>query len=63
MPFSGAAGRRLAFAPRGRLIRVLTFTVVEDRITAVDLIGDPSRLRTLQLSTPPRKPFRENGFV
>jgi RNA polymerase sigma-70 factor (ECF subfamily) len=42
----------LAFAPRGRLMRVMTFTIVEDRIVAADLIGDPSRLRTLELSAP-----------
>lgn len=42
----------LAFAPRGRLMRVLTFTFVEDRIAAVEVIGDESRLRTLELSAP-----------
>ena len=47
---NGAPG--LAFAPRGRLIRVLTFTIANGRIAAVDLIGDPSRLRTLELSAP-----------
>lgn len=47
---NGAPG--LAFAPRGRLIRVLTFTIANGRIVAADLIGDPSRLRTLELSAP-----------
>ena len=43
----------LVFAPRGRLMRVLTFTIVGDRIVAADLIGDVSRLRSLGLSAPP----------
>jgi RNA polymerase sigma-70 factor (ECF subfamily) len=47
---NGAPG--LAFAPRGRLMRVLTFTIAGDRIVAADLIGDASRLRTLELSAP-----------
>jgi RNA polymerase sigma-70 factor (ECF subfamily) len=47
---NGAPG--LAFAPRGRLMRVMTFAIVEDRIVAADLIGDASRLRTLELSAP-----------
>ncbi|MDQ6635400.1 MAG: sigma-70 family RNA polymerase sigma factor [Gemmatimonadota bacterium] len=42
----------LAFAPRGRLMRVMTFTIVEDRIIAADLIGDAARLRSLELSAP-----------
>jgi RNA polymerase sigma-70 factor (ECF subfamily) len=42
----------LAFAPRGRLMRVMTFTIVGDRIVAADLIGDASHLRTLELSAP-----------
>jgi RNA polymerase sigma-70 factor (ECF subfamily) len=42
----------LVFAPRGRLVRVMTFTIVDDRIVAADLIGDPRRLRTLALSAP-----------
>jgi len=47
---NGAPG--LAFAPRGRLLRVMTFVIVEDRIVTADLIGDASRLRTLELSAP-----------
>ncbi|HET7189508.1 MAG TPA: sigma-70 family RNA polymerase sigma factor [Gemmatimonadaceae bacterium] len=46
----GAPG--LVFAPRGRLIRALRFEIVEDRIVAVDVIGDPERLRTLELTAP-----------
>jgi RNA polymerase sigma-70 factor (ECF subfamily) len=42
----------LVFAPRGRLKRVLLFAIVEDRIVAADLIGDPARLDTLELSAP-----------
>lgn len=46
----GAPG--LVFAPRGRLIRALRFEIVGDRIAAVEVIGDPARLRTLELSAP-----------
>ena len=42
----------LAFAPRGRLMRVMTFTFVDHRIVAADLIGDVARLRALELSAP-----------
>jgi RNA polymerase sigma-70 factor (ECF subfamily) len=42
----------LAFAPRGRLMRVMTFTIVDGRIVAADLIGDESQLRALELSAP-----------
>jgi RNA polymerase sigma factor (sigma-70 family) len=42
----------LVFAPRGRLMRVLTFTIVGDRIVAAELIADASRLQTLELSAP-----------
>lgn len=47
---NGAPG--LVFAPRGRLIRALRFDIVNDRIAAVEVIGDPERLRTLELSAP-----------
>ena len=47
---NGAPG--LVFAPRGRLIRALRFEIVDDRIAAVEVIGDPERLRTLELSAP-----------
>jgi len=36
-------------APRGRLFRVLRFTVVEGKIAAIEVIGDPERLRGLDL--------------
>ena len=42
----------LVFAPRGRLIRALRFEIAGDRIAAVEVIGDPERLRTLELSAP-----------
>lgn len=47
---NGAPG--LMLAPRGRLMRVLTFTIAGDRIVAAEVIGDPARLRTLELSVP-----------
>ena len=47
---NGAPG--LVFAPRGRLIRALRFEIVGKRIVGVDVIGDPERLRTLELSAP-----------
>lgn len=47
---NGAPG--LVFAPRGRLIRALRFEIVGERIVGVDVIGDPERLRTLELSAP-----------
>lgn len=47
---NGAPG--LVFAPRGRLVRALRFEIVGDRIGGVEVIGDPERLRTLELSVP-----------
>ncbi len=44
----GAPG--LVVAPRGRLLLVLRFTVDGGRITAIDLIGDPDRLRLVDLA-------------
>lgn len=37
-------------APRGRLFRVLTFTIVSGRITQIDVIGEPGRLGQLDLA-------------
>ena len=37
-------------APRGKLSRVLTFTFVRDKVTRVDVIGDPARLRELDIT-------------
>lgn len=39
----------LVIAPRGRLFRVLRLTIVGDRIAAMEVIGDPERLRALEL--------------
>ena len=54
---NGAPG--LVFAPRGRLMRVPTFTIIEDRIVAADLNDEPSRLQTLALSAPQLRTLRE----
>jgi len=37
-------------APRGRLFRVLAFTIVDGRIARVEVIGDPMRLRELDIA-------------
>ena len=39
----------LIVAPRGRLTRVLTFTFAEDKVTRMEVIGDPARLRELDV--------------
>jgi RNA polymerase sigma factor (sigma-70 family) len=44
----GAVG--LVIAPQGRLFRALRFTLAEGRITAIEVIGDPERLRHLDLA-------------
>ncbi|MGH9598595.1 MAG: sigma-70 family RNA polymerase sigma factor [Terracidiphilus sp.] len=38
------------FAPRGKLARVLRFTFAGDRIAAMEVIGTPERLRTLDIA-------------
>lgn len=40
----------LVVAPRGRLLRVLKFTITRGRIAEVDVIADPARLRRLDLA-------------
>ncbi|MFD9888028.1 sigma-70 family RNA polymerase sigma factor [Amycolatopsis sp. NPDC059027] len=40
----------LVVAPYGRLVLALSITVEEDRIAAYEVISDPARLRTLDLS-------------
>jgi len=47
----GAVG--IAFAPAGHLQVVLALTVAADRITAIDVIADPARLRHLNLAVLP----------
>jgi len=44
---NGSVG--LVMAPRGRLAVVLAFTIADDRVTAIDVIADPDRLRALEL--------------
>jgi RNA polymerase sigma factor (sigma-70 family) len=39
----------LVVAPRGRLFRVLRFTFANGRITAMEVIGDPERLRAIEV--------------
>jgi RNA polymerase sigma-70 factor (ECF subfamily) len=39
----------LIVAPRGRLFRVLQFTFVNNRIAAMEVIGDPERLRSIEV--------------
>jgi len=41
----------LVMAPGGRLSRVLTFTVTNDKIVEAQIIADPVRLQQLQIST------------
>ncbi|WP_328594529.1 sigma-70 family RNA polymerase sigma factor [Actinomadura macrotermitis] len=45
---NGAVG--LVMAPAGRLRLVLAFTVADDRITGIDIIADPGRLRDVELA-------------
>ncbi len=40
----------LIVAPRGRLFRVLRFTYANGRIAAMEVIGDPERLRTVEIA-------------
>jgi RNA polymerase sigma factor (sigma-70 family) len=44
----GAVG--LVMAPQGRLFLVMSFAIIDDLITEIDLIADPDRLRTLELA-------------
>jgi RNA polymerase sigma factor (sigma-70 family) len=47
---SGAAG--LAIVPHGRLIGALGFTVRHDKITEIEMISDPRRLRHVDVTAP-----------
>ncbi|MGH3769344.1 MAG: sigma-70 family RNA polymerase sigma factor [Pseudonocardiaceae bacterium] len=40
----------LVMAPRGQLFLVLGFTITDDKITEIDVIADPDRLRQLDLA-------------
>ena len=46
---NGAIG--LVMAPRGRLLRALTFKIANGKITGIEVIGDPARLGELDVST------------
>jgi RNA polymerase sigma-70 factor (ECF subfamily) len=37
-------------APRGKLVRVVTFAFANDKVTLVEAIADPDRLRELDLA-------------
>lgn len=37
-------------APRGRLVVVLDFTIRDDKITKIDVVGDPARLAAFDLA-------------
>src|SRR5918995_586747 len=45
---NGSVG--LILAPRGKLSRALTFTFTNARVTQVEVIGDPARLRELDIA-------------
>ncbi|HEY8432671.1 MAG TPA: RNA polymerase sigma factor SigJ [Sandaracinaceae bacterium] len=40
----------LIFAPGGRLVRALAFGFADDRIARLEVIGDPARLRALEIT-------------
>jgi len=44
----GAVG--VVVAPRGRLFRVLRFTITDGKIVEIDVVADPERLRQLNLA-------------
>jgi hypothetical protein len=45
---NGAIG--IVMAPRGRLLRALRLTIANEKITEIEVIGDPARLGELDLS-------------
>ena len=45
---NGAIG--VVVAPRGRLVRALTFTIANGKITEIEVIGNPARLGELDVS-------------
>jgi RNA polymerase sigma-70 factor (ECF subfamily) len=45
---NGAVG--VVMAPRGRLVRALTFKIANGKITEIEVIGDPARLGQLEVS-------------
>jgi RNA polymerase sigma-70 factor (ECF subfamily) len=40
----------LILAPRGKMSRALTFTFANAKVTRVEVIGDPARLRELDIT-------------
>jgi len=40
----------VVLAPRGRLFRVLRFTFANGKIAGIEVVGDPERLRELDLA-------------
>ena len=48
---NGAAGA--VIAPNGRLLSVMAFTITSGRITSIDALLDPERLRRLNITIPP----------
>ncbi len=44
----GAVG--LVVAPRGKLVRVLTFTIADGRVASIDVVAEPERLRQLSIN-------------
>ncbi len=48
---NGAVG--VVFAPRGRLLRALSFTIAHGKIAQIDVVADPARLRQLDLALLP----------
>ena len=45
---NGSVG--VILAPRGRLVRALTFTFRNDKVTRIEAIGDPGHLRELDIA-------------
>ena len=54
----GAVG--IVAAPDGRLRAVLALTISGDRITSIEVIADPDRLRQLELAVCPVLPASRN---
>jgi RNA polymerase sigma-70 factor (ECF subfamily) len=50
----------LIVAPRGRLFRVLRFTFANGRIAGMEVIGDPERLRVIEVGPLSGQPKREH---
>lgn len=48
---NGAAGA--VVAPRGRLFSVMAFAISDEKITRIDALADPERLKELRLAIPP----------